>query len=98
MRILVSAYGPERDAIIAPAFESAPYYLLVDTEAATCTPQASLALASLAQLQVHAVITGHMSEASKRLAAAAGVVVYTIPAGAVTMAVEHCLRGKLRAL
>lgn len=98
MRILLSANGPDGDAIIAPVFDAAPYYLLVDTEAATCTPYTHGLLPPLGTLQIQAVITGHMSAETRQQAVAAGIHLYTIPAGGIRIAVEQCLLGKLRLL
>jgi predicted Fe-Mo cluster-binding NifX family protein len=96
MRMLVSANGPDWDATIAPLFETAPYYLLVDTDAETCHPYTCDDLQPLATLQVQAVITGRMATESMRCAVEAGIHLYTIPAGGIRIAVDQCLRGKLK--
>jgi len=98
MRILISANGPDWDATIAPAFDTAPYYLLVDTETASCVSHTQGELPPFAQLQVQAVITGQMSTNTQQQASAAGIRLYTIPAGGIKIALDQCIQGKLRLL
>ena len=98
MRILISANGPDWDATIAPTFDTAPYYLLVDTDTDSCLPHTRDELLPYVQLQVQAIITGQMSAEAMQRALEAGIRLFTIPAGGIRIAIAQCIHGKLRAL
>jgi predicted Fe-Mo cluster-binding NifX family protein len=95
MRILISAFGTDWDATIAPAFDSAPNYLIVDTENNTCEAYERCNIASFNDLKINAIITGHMLNETVQKAAKEDIKLYTIPAGGIKIAVKQCLNGKL---
>ena len=98
MRILLSAYGTDWDATIAPAFDTAPNYLIVDTETDTCDTLTQCVITTFNNLNIDAVITGHMLDETAKKAAKEDIKLYTIPAGGVKIAVKQCVNGKLKAI
>jgi predicted Fe-Mo cluster-binding NifX family protein len=98
MRILLSAFGTDWDATIAPAFDTAPNYLIVDTEKDTCDACIHSSITTFNDLNIDAVITGHMMTETVSKAIEKDIKLYTIPAGGIKIAVKQCVNGKLKAI
>jgi predicted Fe-Mo cluster-binding NifX family protein len=96
MRVLVSANEPSLDATIAPAFEAAPYWLLIDADSGDLQALEAADRRPFYALGVSAIITGHVADETKTLAVRAGIGLYTIPAGGIRIAVDQWKRGRLR--
>lgn len=96
MRILISAFGTDWDATIAPAFDTAPNYLIVDTDTDTCDAYTRCDITSLTDLKIHAIVTGHMLNETVQKAAIENIQLYTIPAGGIKIAIKQCINGKLK--
>lgn len=96
MRVLISANGPDWDAIVVPTFEAAPYWLLVDPETDQLDVIPAAKRPALTSLPVDAVITGHVQAATYAQATEAGIPIYSIPAGGIRIACDQWKRGRLK--
>ena len=96
MRVLISANGPTWDAIVAPAFDTAPYWLLVDSDTNTLEALSGDNRPALSSLAVAAVITGHVHADTATQAVHANIPVYTIPAGGIRIAYDQWKRGRIK--
>lgn len=95
MRVLISANGPTWNAIVDPAFENAPFWLLVDPDAEALDALPAESRPSLSTLAVEAIITGHVGGKTLEQAAQAGIPIYSIPAGGIRIACRQWQRGRL---
>lgn len=98
MRVLVSANEPTLDATIAPAFEAAPYWLLIDVDSGEMQALPHGDRRPFHALGASAVVTGHVTDDTAALAMQAGIGLFTIPAGGVRIAVDQWKRGRLRTI
>lgn len=108
MKIAVTAQGPGMDSAMDPRFGRARYLIVVDTgtgehsvvdnEVNLNAPQGAGIQTGkkVAELQVQAVITGHVGPKAFSVLNVANTAIYTGASGAVSEAVEQFKAGKLQ--
>ncbi len=109
MRIAITAQGPDLSAEVDPRFGRAACFVVVDTETgeASAVDNAQNLQAAqgagiqagrtVADLNVQAVITGHVGPKAFATLSAAGIAVHTGACGTVAEAVEQFKAGQLPA-
>jgi predicted Fe-Mo cluster-binding NifX family protein len=108
MKIVISANGPNLEALVDPRFGRAPYFLIVDVETKefeVAPNQASMQAAQGAGIQAAAlvarhrpvaVLTGHCGPRAFRTLQTAGIQVILGVEGPVRKAVQDYRAGKLK--
>ena len=107
MKVAVTAQGEGMDAQVDPRFGRAKYFVVVDTETGeheSVDNSVNLNAAQgagiqsgkrIADLQVEAVITGHVGPKAYSTLQTGGVTVYTDASGTVAHAIEAFKQGSL---
>jgi predicted Fe-Mo cluster-binding NifX family protein len=107
MKVAVTAQGKGMDAQVDPRFGRAKFFIVVDTETGdfeSIDNSVNLNAAQgagiqsgkrIADLQVEAVLTGHVGPKAYSTLQTGGVIVYTDASGTVAEAVEEFKNGSL---